>query len=77
MGSCSQVMEDGAGDGQAVGGVQGNAAAVPDRCGEEGAQPEGKTLNLQVCLSFCLTESARSQMQVAKMSFLQSGWTYR
>lgn len=34
VGSCSQVMEDGAGDGQAVTGGHGNVATVLDRCGE-------------------------------------------
>lgn len=39
VGSCSQVMEGGAGDGHAAAGGQGNAATVLDRCGEERAEP--------------------------------------
>lgn len=45
---CSRVR---ARDGQADWcGVSSNAGVVPDRCVEEGAEPEGKAFNLPVCL---------------------------
>ena len=59
-------------------GISSDAGVAPDCPGEEGAEPEGKALNLPVYVPtltyghelWVVTERIRSRIQATEMSFL-------
>ncbi|MED6293057.1 hypothetical protein CHARACLAT_006874 [Characodon lateralis] len=83
--SSSKSEAMGAGDGQMnLHFICSNVGAAPVCCGKERAQPKSKTLDFLVSLrsdphpwssDIDHNQRTRSQIQVAKMTFLLCGWT--